>query len=327
MLVAVLALGCGSADEPEGGKKRGQGFLRCAKPYDDGVREKFNLTPLTVERDGLSVTIRGIKRGQIVLGVLAGVVEPSTANLANIDFFLNEFRKTGVQAILVAGGVGLLDNQVTPILERLAQAPVPILVCPGAQESFDVFRRAVRQVRQKYPQILDMTRIRRVILGNINIVSIPGYYNPYYLKAGKRGCAYQKSDLEELTSLFDEARTTVILAPSPPLGRGAQAVDRGRGDVNLGDPALAELLRVNELRFGLFGYVYESGGHATLDDGATAVSEGIWHDSLYLQTGAVDAVPLSLIGQGRSVGMAHVVELSGKRARFRTVFAKTTRSQ
>jgi hypothetical protein len=166
-----------------------------------------------------------------------------------------------------------------------------------------------------------MTRVRRVRIGNVNIVSLPGYYRAFYLKAGERGCAYEKKDLLKTASLFKARLTNVMLSPTPPRGTGANAVDRGRGNVNIGDIELAEVLESKAIRFGLFGYVSESGGHATARDGSTQARPAVWKDSLFLQAGAAEALPVSLIGGGRSVGMAHIVEFSGNRSRYRTIFA------
>ena len=126
-------------------------------------------------------------------------------------------------------------------------------------------------------------------------------------------------------SLVTERLTNVLLAPSPPRGRGVHAVDRGRGSTNIGNRDLTDVLKAKEIRFGIFGYVNESGGHATYDDGSTPARPAVWQESLFLQSGSAEAYPVSLIGGGRSVGMAHIVDFSGNRARFRTVFATPDR--
>ncbi len=321
LATTFLTLACRGSSEPDTGKQHGEPFLRCAQPYDDGVSEKFRLPPLTIERQGHDLRIHGIKRGLIVFGLLAGITEPSAANLKNIDYFLEQFRAAGAQALIVAGGVGTTQEHIDKILAHLARAPVPVLVCPGAQEHLGIFRHAVAEKRQKSPQLLDMTQVRRVRIGNVSVVSIPGYHKPFYLSAGKNGCAYEEEDLEKTAGLFEKNRTTVVLSPSPPRGNGEHAVDRSRGGVNIGDATLARMLGAAGVRFGLFGYVHESGGHATLDDGFSAARPGVWHESLFTQAGAAEAIPISLVGEGRAVGMAQIVEFSGNRARFRTIAA------
>jgi hypothetical protein len=289
---------------------------------DDGVRESFKLAPLIVERDGYDMEIRGLERGTVILGLLAGVHEPNPATLRNVSFFLDRFKAAGVQAVVVVGGVGLTEDEVSGNLAALAAAPVPVLVSPGAQESYDVVRSTIGRLRRKTPQLVDLTQVRRIRVGHVTLISLPGYYNPFYLEAKERGCAYEGGDLADVAKLANGERLPVLVSASPPRGRSERAVDRGRGAVNIGDPALPTMLEDAGIRFGLFGHVYESGGQATLADGATPLAAGVWTDSLYVQAGAADAVPLSLVNGGRSVGMAQVVEFSGPRGRFRMITAQ-----
>ena len=319
---ATTLLGCGRSAEPDTGKKENQKFLRCAEPYNDGEKERITLTPLTVERSGLDVRIHGIKRGLIVLGLLSGITEPTRESFSNLDYFLDQFKEAGAQAVLVAGDVGDTEPDLRSILGHLSRAPIPILVTPGAQENFDLFRKTMASARRQYPQLVDMSLVRRVKIGHLNIVSLPGYHKPFYLKAKERGCAYNAADLAATFGLFEEKTVNVLFSPSPPRGSGSLAVDRARGGINIGDPALADLMAERKIKFGLFGHVFEAGGHATLSDGRTAVPAGIWQDSLFLQAGSAEALPLPLVGEGRSVGMAQIVSFSAKRARYQTVPAQ-----
>lgn len=318
-LAFALLFGCGRSAEPDRTSQHGDQLLRCGRLYDDGEKERFRLAPLVVERDGYDVQVHGIKRGQVVFGLLSGIGEPSVQTLNNVDFFLKQFQSAGVQAVLVAGGLGRFEKHMSVILDRLAQAPVPVLLLPGAEENFDTFQKTIASKRQHSPQLLDMILVRRVRIGNVTVVSIPGYSKAFYLEARGRGCGLTADDLQQTASLFDAKTTTVVFSATPPRGTGSRSVDRGRGGVNLGDTFLADLLRSERVRFGLFGYAYESGGHGTLDDGISGVPQGIWQESLFLQSGAGEAVPLSLVGEGRSVGMAQIVEISGGRGRYHTV--------
>ncbi len=318
-VLVLLATACGRSSEPDTGVREGQSFLRCAELYDDGEKEQFRIPPLTVERQGMDLSVHGIKRGLVVLGVLAGLDEASKDTFKNVDFFLEQFREAGAQAILVPGGLGREERHLAAILEQLAKAPVPLLLTPGAQENFDVFRRVIQRKKKAFPQLIDMTRVRRVHLGHLSIISLPGYYQPFYLSAGERGCSYQTEDLTATASLFEKKRPTVLLSPTPPRGSGTNAVDRGRGGFNIGDSELQEILIAGKCHFGIFGHLYESGGHTTLSDGRTAVAPGIWHPSLYIQAGSANALPTALVGEGRSVGMAQIVEFSAARGRFRTL--------
>jgi hypothetical protein len=325
LAAAAWAVSC-SDGAPSSGEQKGGPYLRSAPTRDDGVTESFRLPPLTMERDGYNLEIKGTGGGTVVLGVLAGLDEPIPETLANTAYVLDKFRAAGVQAIAVAGGVGLAEADVEKNLLALAAAPVPVLVSPGAEESFDALKAVFKRLHQAKPQLVDMTAVRRVRLGHVTLLSLPGYTNAFYLEAKERGCAYEASDLEDVADLADRDRVNAILSASPPRGKGAEAADRGRGSVNIGDPALASMLGGKGIRFGLFGHVYEAGGHATLADGATPLGQGVWQDSMFVQTGSAGAVPVQLVDGGRSVGMAQIVEFSGGRARFRTTMVAGNRA-
>jgi hypothetical protein len=325
LLTAALAASC-SDGAPGSGEQKGGPYLRCAPARDDGVTESFRLPPLTLERDGYDLEIKGTGGGTVVLGLLAGLDEPLPASLANTAHLLDRFRAAGVQAIAVAGGVGLAEADVEKNLLALAAAPVPVLVSPGAGESYDALKAVFKRLHQAHPQLVDMTAVRRVRIGHVTLLSLPGYTNAFYLEAKERGCAYEAGDLEDVAGLADRDRVNAILSASPPRGASVDAADRGRGGVNIGDPALADMLGGKGIRFGMFGHVYEAGGHATLDDGATPLGQGVWQDSMFVQAGSAGAVPVQLVDGGRAVGMAQIVELSGGRARFRTTMVAGSRS-
>ncbi len=320
-ILLLLSAGCRRSDEPSSSRADGQKFLRCAEPNDDGVNESFNIPPLVLERRGYNLNINGIKSAMVTVGLLAGIAEASAANLANLDFFISGFKEAGAQIIAVAGGIGSTEEDMDKIIQRLTTAPVPILLVPGAEENFDVFRKLVEKHRQTAPQLIDMTRVRQVQAGKINLVSLPGYHKPFYLTAKNRGCAYQKEDVELTGKLFVDKGLNVILSPSPPKGEGVNATDRARGQVNIGDSDLTKMLKERKVRFGMFGHVYEAGGNAVTCDGIAAAPSGIWNECLWIQAGAADALPMFLSGEGRAAGMAQIVSFSADRARYQTLNA------
>ncbi len=311
--------GCGSSKEPDSETRGGETYLACASSNYAAPDEYFKLPPLELVRKDHVLEVRGIKRGTVKVALLGGILYATPKNLAQLRRLLETLKKERVQLIAVAGGVGREKKDVTAILAELSKAPLPILIVPGAQENLDALRGAIDELRTSRPQIIDMTRTRSVRIGKLNIVSLPGYYRPFYLEAKHRGCSYDEDDLSKIGALLDEKATNVLLSPTPPRGGSAAATDVGRGGINMGDPALARFLSGNQVDFGIFGYAYESGGHATAKDGITPAAPGVWSRSLFLQAGAVDATPIALVDGGRSAGMAQIVEFSSDSARFRTV--------
>ena len=320
---AVLTLtGCKGAGEPSSSKKNGKSFLKCADAGGDDKLEKISLPPLTLVRDGQDLKISGLSSSIVSVGLLAGIHELTPETRKNIRNFLNQFKASKTQAIVVVGGVGKTREQISEILSLLAEAPVPIFVTPGAQESYGALKSVFKKIKKKHPQVIDLTTVRRILINQVNFISLPGYYNPFYLEARSQGCAYEQSDLAKITELILKDKANVLLSATPPKGEGANAPDLGRGNVHIGDPALKAMLDESAIKFGLFGHVYESGGNAVSKGNNDALAAGIWYPSLYLQAGSADALPVQLVDGGRTAGIAHIVDFSGHRARFRQILAR-----
>ncbi|MBN2716120.1 MAG: hypothetical protein JXX14_09720 [Deltaproteobacteria bacterium] len=321
-MLAFLTIGCKGSGDPSTSRKNGKDFLKCADVGGDGQLEKINLPPLTLVRDGQDLKISGLSSSIVSIGLMSGIHELTPQTRKNVQYFLEQFKASKVQAIIVVGGVGKTKAQITEILEFLGNAPVPILVTPGAQESFGALKAVFKNLKRKYPQLVDLTQVRRVLMNQVNFISLPGYFNPFYLEARGQGCSYEQTELNSLADLVIADKANVLLSATPPKGTAPDAPDLGRGNVHIGDPALAAILDGSPIKFGLFGHVYESGGNAISKSGPEALAQGIWHPSMYLQAGSADALPVQLVGGGRTAGMAHIVDFSGHRARYRQILAR-----
>ncbi|MBN2343916.1 MAG: hypothetical protein JXX29_17190 [Deltaproteobacteria bacterium] len=321
-LCVFFNLGCKSATEPSSSQKNGNDFLKCADVAGDDNLEKISLPPLTLVRDDQDLKISGISSSIIAVGLLAGIHEMTPETEKNLNYYLDQFKAAKVQAIIVVGGVGKTQEQITNVLTALAKAPIPILVTPGSQASFGALRGAFKKLKQKYPQLVDLTQVRRVFMKHVNFISLPGYFNPFYLEARSQGCSYELKELQQITDLAMDDKTNVLLSATPPLGTGPNAPDMGRGNVNIGDPALRDELSDSPIKFALVGHVYESGGNAVAKGSTQSLPPGIWHPSIILQAGSADAIPVRLTNGGRTAGMAHIVDFSGHRARFKQILAK-----
>ncbi len=321
LFLLLLSAGCRGGSQPPSDRRDGHEFLRCADAQDDGRTEKISLPPLTAIRNGSDLKITGGDSAVVRVGLLAGLSDTAPETLTAIKYFLDRFKAARVQAIIVAGDTGRTESQIRTILDALAQAPIPILVIPGAQESFHGFRNAIAALRTTHPQIVDLTLVRRVFMKNICFLSLPGEQNPFYLEAGDQGCSYEPEDVTAIVSAAPSNMTAVLVSPTPPRGRGPAAADRGRGAVNIGDPAITDAMVDHEVRFGLHGHVVESGGSATPLSGEDPIPPGLWHTSFILQAGSASAAPVLMANGGRSAGMAHIVEFSGNRGRYRTLYA------
>lgn len=322
IVISLFFAGCKGASEPSSSSKNGDEYLKCAGASADSRVEKINLPPLTLVRDGQDLKISGLPSSIVSIGLLAGIHEITTESDRNLRFFFNQFKAAKVQAIVVVGGVGKTEQQMTEIFKLLGSAPVPVLITPGAQESYGALKAVFKKTHKKYPHLIDLTQVRRVMMNQVNFISLPGYFNPFYLEARSQGCSYEQSDLDQLRSLIIDDKANVLLSATPPRGTHPSAPDAGRGNVHIGDPALAQTLADSDIKFGLFGHVYEAGGYAVAKSKTHALTAGIWQPSMYLQAGSADALPVGLTNGGRVAGMAHIVDFSGHRARFKQIVAR-----
>jgi hypothetical protein len=249
------------------------------------------------------------------------VEEWNGPNRANLNTLTTWFKNQNVEAIIVVGGLGPDRETCRAVLEDLVTSGELVMPLIGASADFVGYRRAIAQVRQEHPNLVDLTTARLIRWDGVDIVTLPGYHNPFYLAHRRGGCAYRDDDVEALEELIDETTQPVMfISVSPPRGRGPGAVDRARGDINIGDPRLGELIAHGggKIAFGLFGHVYEAGGNATRDvEGRHSIPSEQWSKTLFLNPGAAEAVPYTIGGGLRSRGMGAVIELGPQGALYR----------
>jgi hypothetical protein len=261
------------------------------------------------------------KETRITLGLLADTKEALPATLARLDQISAHFKRRGVQAIVVLGGVAKSYQGVRAVLERL-QRVAPVLALPGDRASREGFSAAA----EAFPgRVVDLIKVRAVVLPGLTLVGVPGYHLHHHLLAKEQGCGYDGADLDALSKLVGTLPgPRILLAHGPPRGAGPLAVDRAFGQVNIGDPLLRRLMSGGSvgpgasLSLGVFGHVHESAGHATTSSGAV-VRPTAWSNTLLLNVGSADSVPHQDLRGRWSRGSAAIIEVLGGRARYRLV--------
>lgn len=285
----------------------------------DGEPSTFTAGAKAFERKGTRLTETSADEDELsVLGVLANVKEDTAENLRNLDQFLEFWKANGVEAILVAGDIGEKAAQIQRVLEKLASAKLPVLTIVGNLESRAEYANALAAVSAAHPHVIDMTQTRLALLDDVAVVSVPGYHNKVYIHA-EDGCEFGPGDLEATKPIIAAAggKTVVLLAHSPPLQEGPDAIDRTLEQANVGDPALRKLIDETGVRFGVFPNIHEAGGRATDLDGKKLVPPEQWADSLFLNSGAADSVAWKMNDGTESTGMAAVLTIKGREASFK----------
>jgi Icc-related predicted phosphoesterase len=310
-----------AAKPPDAAKPATPGprYERCATLSPDGKLKPVSIFGLKlVPRSGGAV-LRAESPPpadrRLVLGVLGDTKEALPATLKHLDRLVAWFRLMGVSAVVVLGGIDASFEGTREVLGRL-QRFGPVLALPGDRESRSGFQAAAEAHRR----VVDLVRVRALSCPRVlGLIAVPGYHLPHHLHAREQGCSYGEEEIRALVPLARKLPAPrVLVAHTPPRGRGARAVDRAFGKVNIGDPKLSRLMREAEIPFGLFAHVHESAGHATTLSGEP-VPERTWSTSLLLNVGSADSVLHEDLEGNWSRGTAALFELEKGRARYRMV--------
>jgi Icc-related predicted phosphoesterase len=170
------------------------------------------------------------------------------------------FGRERVDGVLALGDLGDDEDGVTRVLLALRGAGAPILALAGETESEGAFHAAVRRARAGGVDVIDLVDVRVIDAGEALIVSAPGY------RYSRRGCHYEARDLEGLRAFVGATKKPLVLAAhAPPRDDadghdGANGIDRGFGDANVGDPAMRALVDGLGPAAALFAHVDEAGG-------------------------------------------------------------------
>lgn len=211
-----------------------------------------------------------------------GILSDIHGNATNAAYFVEVFHQRGVDAILVPGD--LVDHfrntipderELEEVLSVLRQAEVPMYVIPGNHEQQSIYYSIVK----KNPFLIDMSRQRYADLGDIRILSLPGYNRPEYIAEG----GFLVSDFSDLSRFVSPHKKNILLAHQLPRGALIDVVFSGE---HVGDAGLVNILKQNNIDILVGGHIHESGGVAETRDG-TFISQNTYAETLYLNAGSV----------------------------------------
>ncbi len=279
--------------------------------------------PQTLSAGGRSWTIAGYKLvldvpagAPVTVGVVANADEASPENLAALGAYEAFFKANGAQVIVVDGDSGDTAAAIQGVLGSLAKGGVPVLAQIGNREPKGAFLAGVAAAAKEFPNVFNASRIREVDVGDVKLLTLPGYHDPRYLLAGKDGCLYHRDDVQALATLAKGLTGSLVLVShGPPKGEGPAALDRVESPAaNVGDPNLTTLLASAHIRFGIFANIIEAGGKATDLHGDKTIPPGTWASELYLNPGAGDTVSWAMNDGSHAKGMAAVLSFKGGQA-------------
>ncbi len=247
MVAAALGMGCRSTEASATAAAAAASGAAAAGEWSCGAVHGEARLARALGRDG-----------RLVIGAIADANGAAAGTVANVRRIGAAFAEAHVDAVVALGDLGASEDEIAAVLEAVAaSARAPVLALAGERERENVFHAAVKRVRDKGVDVVDLVDTRLVDTGKIDIVSLPGY--PF----SKKGCHYVAGDLEGAARIVSgRSNARLVVAHTPPKGNGDAAIDWALGDVNAGDVAMAAIVERLRPAAALFAHVDEAGGRA-----------------------------------------------------------------
>jgi len=296
----------------------------CVGAAGEGAPQLVETANGTWERNGSTVTWKdGANADAIVIGALTDIKDGAAENIANLKKAMALFATEKVDAIVVAGDTGETEEHIGAILDVLAEPKLPVFIIIGNREGKTIYNKAVTAASTRYPHVFNLNQVRRVDTPVVDLITLPGYFNPDYLHA-EDGCRYFGGDLTELSAIAATLNSPgLLVSHGGPKQVGKDALDYTSQGKNVGDEALTEFLKSSKVPFGIFGNIHEAGGTAS-DLAGAKLAAGEEHDALYLNPGPADSIRWPMNDGTESAGMAAVLTIKNGKASYKVERFMTT---
>jgi len=291
----------------------------CVGKPAEGPEEKFEIAGKAYTKTGSTISQDVADADdEFVIGQVSDIKDHTQENAANLKAAFDWMKAEKVDAIAVTGDLGESAESIQRVLEDAAAVGVPVLAIVGNRECAKHFDDGVKAAQAKHKHIFNMNQVRVVNFDDLSVVSMPGYFNKSYIHCAE-GCEYTPADVKELSTIAKTTKSPVrlLISHGPPLQAGAQAIDRIHEGANVGDPALTEAMKGGDFQFGMFGNIQEAGGYAANLAGDVRIQPETFVDALYLNPGPIDSVRWVMLDGSESVGMAGLVHVKGKQAKYK----------
>lgn len=316
LLLCTALWACAQKEAPAAAAPPSAPASPAPAPTHPGRSDPTCATPL--DSPGARLVLRAPK-GQLKLGVLAGLKDAEDENLQQIKSLSEALHEKGAEALLAAGDLGDTVEAQVALLGAMASTGLPVLALPGNREVRADLDGAIDELKRRGLTIIDLSRTRIVDLGDLLLVSLPGTFERRFARV-EGACIYVQADVDALASFLDKRPTAgpkvMLVAAVPPHGAGTWALDVSEGQ-NVGDLRLNDLLTPARAAYGVFGQVWESGGRAV---GATLASAGQGlSEQLYVNPGAADRTPWPMADGTTAKGLAGLVTILARAASYEIV--------
>jgi Icc-related predicted phosphoesterase len=286
-------------------------------------------TPYSFRSGDANVTLdgwRGVVERQgdpkraVRIGVLSAIKDKYPDTLMNLTQFIKWFESEGVDAIVLNGDISYESDDIAVILEHVARSSRPVWVIPGNADPVAGFNLALRQLSTRFPNLISGSFVRLLQIGDVALVSLPGYYDPRFI-AGGGGCQYYGDDVKLVAEIVRRSKgTPVLVSHGPPKGTHPNDLDYAFDAGNVGDARLNMVMKTASIRLGIFGHILESGGRVLRGVNGKTVDTGKWSNRLWVNAGSVSSVEQDLHDGASHQGMAAIVEIDPSKRRGRVSF-------
>jgi Icc-related predicted phosphoesterase len=286
-------------------------------------------TPYVFRAGEANVTLdgwRGVVERQgdakrvVRLGVLSAIKDKYPDTLMNLTEFIQWFESEGVDVIVLNGDIAYESDDMAVVLEHVARSSRPIWVIPGNADPVSGFNLALRQLSVRFPHLISGSFVRLLQVGDVALVSLPGYYDPRFI-AGGGGCQYYGDDVKQLADIVKRSKgTPVLVSHGPPKGTHPNDLDYAFDAGNVGDARLNKVMKAASIRLGIFGHILESGGRVLRGVNGKTVATGKWSNRLWVNAGSVSSVEQDLHDGASHQGMAAIVEIDPAKKKGRVSF-------
>lgn len=314
IFAATWALSCRDAASRE--TRDGARFRRCAA-LDPGGSSTFELGGRTLTRDESVLRDPRPPSARVNVLVLGG---PYGSPITDAHRALGQrLARASVHLTVVIGGLEGDANALTPWVDAVLPRNVPTLLVPADTESHATLRRAVKDLDDTRPWLIDGTRVRLYAARDVEVATLPGTPWLRMLREPGEGCGLLDDDVAALVgALPPPAAPRLLASATAPLQTGAASIDRGVMGTHVGVASLARALAAMRVRGVMSVLPRESAGAQSDLAGQPWTAEAT-DGTFALSVGATSSVPVETAA-GAWVGAgAWVIHLAGGRAQVERI--------
>lgn len=256
--------------------------------------ETLNVNGNVYQIQGGVLDQKNTRRPKIKIGVMSDL----HANKENSQYFADQLDKEGAEVYLLTGDLshsfgdydGAKDdfNEILDVVEPVAVKGKLVLVMPGNHEQKRTYKKALKKLASKYPNVVDMEETPVADLNGLTIVGLGGNANRRFCVPD--GYLRNTSDFGEIKELAQEYRSgpkPLLIATHIPkrysTERGLDVISKWGKHV--GGTALGNVRNLIDSRFAVSGHIHEAPGIITPDE--QPIKEGELSDKLDFNPGAV----------------------------------------